>query len=33
MGCVHTHQRIFAIEEWGSSNHVQNVMEKNEEDN
>jgi hypothetical protein len=33
MGCVHTHQRILAIEEWGSSSHIQNVMEKIGEDN
>jgi hypothetical protein len=33
MGCVHTHQGILAIEGWGSSSHLWNVMEKIGEDN
>ncbi len=33
MGCVHMHQGIFVIEEWGSPNCVQNVMEKTGENN
>ncbi len=33
MGCVHMHQGIFAIEEWGNPNYVQNVMEKFGENN
>jgi hypothetical protein len=33
MGCVHMHRRILAIKGWGSLSHVQNVMEKFEENN
>jgi hypothetical protein len=28
MGCVHTHQRIFTIEECGSPSCIQSVVEK-----
>jgi hypothetical protein len=28
MGCVHTHQKILAIEGWNISNHVQNIVKK-----
>jgi hypothetical protein len=31
MGCVHTHQRMFTIEGWGSLSRVQNVVEKTRE--
>jgi len=33
MGCVHTHQKIPAIEGCGSLSCVQNVVEKYGEDN
>jgi len=33
MGCVHTHWRVFAIEGCDNSNHVQNVVKKDKEDN
>jgi len=33
MGCVHMHRKILAIKGWGSLSHVQNVVEKFEEDN
>jgi hypothetical protein len=33
MGCVHTHWEMPAIERWGNPNHVQNVVQKNREDN
>jgi hypothetical protein len=33
MGCVHTHQKMRAIEGWDNLNHIQSVMEKIEEDN
>jgi hypothetical protein len=33
MGCVHTHQGIFAIEGWGSPSFVQSVVEKTRENN
>jgi hypothetical protein len=26
--CVHMHQRIFAIEGWGSPSHIRSIMEK-----
>ncbi len=32
MGCVHTHQRIFAIERCGNPSHLQSIMEKDGED-
>jgi hypothetical protein len=28
MGCVHTHQRILAIEEWGNRSHIWSDVEK-----
>jgi hypothetical protein len=33
MGCVHMHQGIPTIEGCGSPSHVQNVVEKNGENN
>jgi len=33
MGCVHTHQKMFIIEGWGSPSHVRNVVQKIREDN
>ncbi len=33
MRCVHMHWRILAFEGCGNPNHVQNVMEKDAEDN
>jgi hypothetical protein len=33
MGCVHTHQRILAIERWGNSNHVLYIVNKTRENN
>jgi len=31
MGCVHTHQGMFAIEGWGSPSRIQSVVKKNGE--
>jgi hypothetical protein len=33
MGCVHKHQKILAIEGWGSPNCVRSAMEKIGENN
>jgi len=33
MGCVHTHQRMPAIEGWGSLSREWSVMQKTGEDN
>jgi hypothetical protein len=33
MGCVHTHQKMPAIERWDNPSCVQNVMQKTKEDN
>jgi hypothetical protein len=33
MGCVHTHRGRLAIERCGNLSHIQNVVEKIEEDN
>jgi hypothetical protein len=33
MGCVHTHQGMFAIEGWGSPSWIRNVVQKIGEDN
>jgi hypothetical protein len=33
MGCVHTHEGMYAIERWGNLSHVRNVVQKNREDN
>ncbi len=32
MGCIHTHQRMPAIEGWGGPSRVQNVVQKTKED-
>jgi hypothetical protein len=33
MGCVHTHQKMFVIEGWGSPGHIRNVVKKTCEGN
>ncbi len=33
MGCEHMHQKILTIEGFGSSIHIQSIMEKIKEDN
>ncbi len=33
MGCVHMHQKIPTIEEWGNPNHIRSIWKKIKENN